>query len=117
MLMVQRALQAAESLADEEGIDVEVIDLRWIRPLDIETVVGSVERTGRLIVAEEQPHSGGWGATLISRLAMRGTYLTAPPRNVSMPDDIPVPYAPPLEDAVMPSAERIADEVRASLRS
>jgi acetoin:2,6-dichlorophenolindophenol oxidoreductase subunit beta len=117
MLMAQRALQAAHMLKDEEDVDVEVIDLRWIRPLDIETIVDSVEKTGRLIVAEEQPHSGGWGATVISRLAMRGTYMASRPRSVAMPDDIPVPYAPPLEDAVIPSVERIADAVRASLRS
>lgn len=116
MLMVERALQAADQLA-AEGISAEVIDLRWIRPLDIDTVAASVERTGRLVVAEEQWHEGGWGATLVSRLAMRGTAMAAPPRAASLIDDVLIPYAPPLEDAVMPSAERIADEVRASLRS
>jgi acetoin:2,6-dichlorophenolindophenol oxidoreductase subunit beta len=117
MLMVQRALQAAAMLEKEEGIDVEVIDLRWIRPLDLGTIIRSVERTGRLLVAEEQPHSGGWGATVISRLAMTGTSMVSRPRSVAMPDDMPVPFAPPLEDAVMPSVERIAEEVRVGLRS
>ena len=116
MLMVQRALQAASILA-EEGIDAEVIDLRWIRPLDLETVSASVEQTGRLVIAEEQWHDAGWGATLISRLTMAGASMSAPPRVVGLPDDILIPYAPPLEDAVIPTAERIADEVRASLRS
>jgi pyruvate dehydrogenase E1 component beta subunit len=116
MLMVHRALQAA-SLLEDEGISAEVIDLRWIRPLDLATVAESVEKTGRLVVAEEQWHDAGWGATLISRLTMAGTSMSAPPRAVSLPDDLLIPYAPPLEDQVLPSAERIADEVRASLMS
>jgi pyruvate dehydrogenase E1 component beta subunit len=116
MLMVHRALQAANMLQDE-GIDAEVIDLRWIRPLDLETVTASVEKTGRLVVAEEQWHNGGWGATLISRLTTSGTSMATAPRAIGLPDDMLIPYAPPLEDAVIPSAERIADEVRASLMS
>ena len=116
MLMVERALQAATML-EAEGIDVEVIDLRWIRPLDIETVTSAIERTGRLVVAEEQWHDAGWGAALISRLTMNGVHMASRPRSVAMLDDIPVPFAAPLEDAVMPSVERIADEVRASLMS
>jgi pyruvate dehydrogenase E1 component beta subunit len=116
MLIVHRALQAANQLEDE-GISAEVIDLRWIRPLDLATVTASVEKTGRLVVAEEQWHDGGWGASLISRLTMAGTSMATAPRAVSLPDDVLIPYAPPLEDAVIPSAERIADEVRASLYS
>ncbi len=69
------------------------------------------------MVAEEQWHDAGWGATLISRLTVAGASMSAAPRVVGLPDDILIPYAPPLEDAVIPSAERIADEVRASLRS
>ncbi len=116
LLMVERALEAAEMLA-AEGIDVEVIDLRWIRPLDLETVAASLEKTGRLVIAEEQWHDGGWGATLISRLAMCGVRLASAPRSAALPDDVLIPFAPPLEDAMMPSAQRIADEVRASLSS
>jgi pyruvate/2-oxoglutarate/acetoin dehydrogenase E1 component len=116
LLMVERALKAAEMLQDE-GIDAEVIDLRWISPLDLETVGASVAKTGRLVVAEEQWHDGGWGATLISRLTMSGAYMASAPRSVALPDDMLIPYAPPLEDAVIPSAERIADEARASLIS
>ncbi len=114
MLMLERALQAATELA-VEGIDAEVIDLRWIRPLDLETVGASVARTGRLVVAEEQWHDAGWGATLISRLAMSGAAMASAPRSVALPDDIPIPYAPPLEDAAIPSAQRIAQAVRDSL--
>ena len=60
MLMVQRAQQAADIL-ENQGISVEVIDLRWIRPLDLATVAESVEKTGRLVVAQEQWHDGGCG--------------------------------------------------------
>lgn len=107
LLMVERALQAAEALA-AKGISAEVIDLRWVRPLDMPTIEASVARTGRLVVAEEQPHPGGWGATVISRIAQAGHRLAAPPRSVSLPDDVPVPYSPPLEDAIIPGADRIA---------
>jgi pyruvate dehydrogenase E1 component beta subunit len=116
MLMVERALAAAAEL-EQEGISVEVIDLRWVRPLDLETVTASVDKTGRLVVAEEQPHEAGWGATLISRLARSGLYLTSAPRAISLPDEMLVPFAAPLEDEVIPSVERIVDEVRASLYS
>ena len=75
----------------------------------------SVERTGRLVVAEEQWHDAGWGATLISRLTMAGTSMSAPPRAVSLPDDVLIPYAPPLEDLVLPSAERMR-RARAALK-
>ncbi len=72
---------------------------------------------GRLVVAEEQWHDAGWGATLISRLTMAGASMAAAPRAVSLMDDVLIPYAPPLEDQMLPSAERIAEEVRASLMS
>jgi pyruvate/2-oxoglutarate/acetoin dehydrogenase E1 component len=115
LLMVGRALQAAESLAGE-GIDAEVIDLRWVRPLDMATIGGSVARTGRLVIAEEQWHEAGWGATIISRLAPGRHRHVVLPRVVSLPHDVLVPYSPPLEDAVIPSAERIVEAVRASVR-
>ncbi len=113
MLMVERALQAADALVDD-GIDAEVIDLRWLRPLDLPAVADSVERTGRLVVAEEQVHAGGWGATLISELSQSGIRWEAPPRRVSLPDDYPIPYSPPLEDLVVPSAAAIAAAARAA---
>jgi pyruvate dehydrogenase E1 component beta subunit len=116
LLMVHRALQAADQLA-ADGIEAEVIDLRWIRPLDMETIGGSVARTGRLVVAEEQWHEAGWGATIISRLAQSGASMAAPPLAVSLPDDLLIPYSPPLEDAFIPSAERIADAARSIVRA
>lgn len=114
LLMVERSLKAAEALA-QDGIEAEVIDLRWINPLDLDTVRESVGRTGRLVIAEEQYHSGGWGATLISRLTMEGHRWISPPRAVSLPPDLPIPFSPPLEDAVIPSAERIAAAAREAL--
>lgn len=114
LLLAERSLAAAEQLA-ADGISAEVIDLRWIRPLDLPTVKASVAKTGRLLIAEEQVHAGGWGATIISELAMAGTPFKSPPSAVSLPYDLPIPYSPPLEDEIIPSAERIADAARAAL--
>jgi pyruvate/2-oxoglutarate/acetoin dehydrogenase E1 component len=113
LLMAERAAAAGELLA-AEGISAEVIDLRWIRPMDLPTVAASVARTGRLVVAEEQVHAGGWGATLISELAMAGQAWKSVPRAVSLPYDEPIPYSPPLEDEIIPSAEKIAAAARAT---
>jgi pyruvate dehydrogenase E1 component beta subunit len=115
LLMVERSLKAAELLSDE-GIDAEVIDLRWARPLDMETIAASVARTGRLVVAEEQWHEAGWGATVISRLAQDGAPFAAPPIAVSHPHDLLIPYSPPLEDAFIPSVERIVEAARSTVR-
>ena len=115
LLMLDRALVAAEQLASD-GVDAEVVELRWLRPLDLDSVRQSVRKTGRLVVAEEQVHAAGWGATLISRLAMEGFEWTSLPRAVSLPDHLLIPYTPELEDAVVPTAERIADEARAALK-
>jgi pyruvate dehydrogenase E1 component beta subunit len=114
LLMVERALKAAEALA-EEGIDAEVIDLRWINPIDYDTVRTSVDRTGRLVIAEEQYHAGGWGATIVSRLTMEGVSWKALPVAVSLPEDLPIAFSPPLEDAVVPSAESIATAARKAM--
>jgi pyruvate/2-oxoglutarate/acetoin dehydrogenase E1 component len=115
LLMVERSLKAAELLSDE-GIDAEVIDLRWARPLDMDTIAASVARTGRLVVAEEQWHEAGWGATVISRLAQDGAPFAAPPIAVSHPHDLLIPYSPPLEDAFIPSVERIVEAARSTVR-
>ena len=115
LLMVERALKAAEGLA-AEGIESEVIDLRWVRPMDVAGVRRSVERTGRLVVVEEQVHHGGWGASLISELTTGGLRWRAAPVAVSLPYDLPIPYSPALEDALLPSPDRIADAVRGAAR-
>jgi pyruvate/2-oxoglutarate/acetoin dehydrogenase E1 component len=114
LLMLDRALAAADALA-EEGIDAEVVEMRWLRPFDVDSVAESVERTGRLVVLEEQVHLGSWGASLISELTLRGAAWENRPRVVGLPDNLLVPYSPTLEDAVIPSVERIAAEVRAAV--
>jgi pyruvate/2-oxoglutarate/acetoin dehydrogenase E1 component len=111
LLMADRALQAADELASE-GIDAEVIDLRWLRPLDLSLVRSSVEKTGRLVIAEEQVHAAGWGATIISRLTIDGVRLEAPPQVVGLAEDVLIPYSPSLEDAIIPDASAIARAVR-----
>jgi acetoin:2,6-dichlorophenolindophenol oxidoreductase subunit beta len=111
MLMTDRALTAASDLA-AEGIDTEVIELRWLRPLDYDTVLESIGRTRRLVVVEEQVHLGGWGSSIIARSATEAMSLQAPPLAVSMPDNVLIPYAPSLEDQVVPSVDLIASTIR-----
>jgi pyruvate dehydrogenase E1 component beta subunit len=113
LLMTDRAVQAADRLAGE-GISIEVIELRWLRPLDYDTIIDSVGKTGRLLVVEEQVHAAGWGATVISELSMRGVEM-AKPRALSLADDILIPYSPVLEDEVVPGVEDIIADVRRSL--
>jgi pyruvate dehydrogenase E1 component beta subunit len=113
LLMADRATQAADLLA-AEGVSVEVVELRWLRPLDYDAIVASVAKTGRLLVVEEQVHAAGWGATVISELTMRGVAM-ARPTALSMADDVLVPYTPSLEDEIVPSVNAIAASVRESL--
>lgn len=113
LMMVERSLAAAEQLA-REGIDAEVIDLRSLAPLDLETITESVAKTGRLVTVEEQHRSGGWGAELVSAMAEKGLLFKSPPQRITLPD-FPMPYSPTLEDAVVPGQARIADIVRRQL--
>ena len=110
-LMRVRAEEAAAALADE-GIDVELIDPRTLVPLDIETIVASFERTGRLVVAQESPAPGSWGASMIATIVLESFDSLDGPPILVCGDDTPVPYSGPLEQAWIPSAERIADAVR-----
>jgi pyruvate/2-oxoglutarate/acetoin dehydrogenase E1 component len=111
-LMRLRAAEAAEAL-DADGIGVELIDPRTLVPLDLETIGASVDRTGRLVVVQESSHSGSWGATLIARMIEEHfDSFDAPPLLISG-DDTPVPYAGPLERAWLPSAQRVAEAIRA----
>ncbi len=114
-LMTHRSLEAAEKLA-QEGIDVEVIDLRCMAPLDKDTVLNSIAKTNRLVVVEEAPHSAGWGGDIVSLAADEGIYwLEAPVKRVNMGRAL-VAYSPPLEDAVIPNVDRIAESIRDVLR-
>jgi pyruvate dehydrogenase E1 component beta subunit len=114
-LMVPRALEAAERMAAEDGIDCEVIDVRSLVPLDTETILGSVGRTGRLFTVEENPRLCGWGAEVVSIVADEAFYdLDGPPVRITTPH-LPLPAADILEDLVLPSADRIRERVVASL--
>jgi acetoin:2,6-dichlorophenolindophenol oxidoreductase subunit beta len=107
---VPDALAAAEELA-AEGIDAEVIDLRTLRPLDLETVVESVTRTNRLLAVEEGPRLGGWAAGLLGAVAERALHELDDAWIVAT-DETPIPYSPTLEDAFMPSTATITESVR-----
>ncbi len=112
--MVHRSLEAAEKLA-EEGVSVEVIDLRTLKPLDMATIATSVQKTGRVIgVTESYPTN-----SFISEIAARVQeelfdWLDAPVIRVSA-RDVPVPMSETLEDADIPSVDRIADAIRGIL--
>ncbi len=110
--MVPRAVKAAETLQSEHGISASVIDVRSLVPLDTATIFESVSATGRLVTVEENPRLCGWGAELASLVAEELFWdLEGPIVRVTTPH-IPLPAADNLEDAVLPSVERIVDSVR-----
>ncbi|NOY55296.1 MAG: alpha-ketoacid dehydrogenase subunit beta [Actinobacteria bacterium] len=106
-IMTVKALEAAKRLADA-GIDAEVVDLRTVRPLDIETVRGSVRKTGRLLVGHEAPTAVGVGAEVVAGVVESDAldYLLAPVRRVCGRDN-PMPYAKELERATIPQVDDI----------
>jgi pyruvate/2-oxoglutarate/acetoin dehydrogenase E1 component len=106
---VPDALEAAERLA-EEGISVEVIDLRTLRPLDLDTVLASVARTNRLLAVEEGPRTGGWATGLLGAVAEQGLH-DLDDAWILATDETPIPYSPTLEDAFLPSADTIVKSV------
>jgi pyruvate/2-oxoglutarate/acetoin dehydrogenase E1 component len=113
---VPTALGAAERL-EGEGISVEVVDLRCLVPLDARTVLDSVARTSRLVIVEENPYQGGWGGTLASIVADEGFFdLDAPIKRVAG-ECVPLPFAGNLEEAVLPSADRLAEVVRKTVET
>lgn len=114
LLMTERSLAAAQELA-VDGVDVEVVDMRWLRPLDLETVRESIGRTGRLLIVQEELHTASWGATVISRLTIEGHSWRLPPQVLSLPEDMLMPYSPPLEDQLIPSVGKIAERARSLL--
>ena len=110
--MVQASLAAAD-LLDADGVRAEVIDPRTTTPLDMDTIAGSVERTGRAVVVDEGHRSYGVTAEIAARIGERCFYhLDAPVRRLGA-RDVPVPFSPPLEDVTVPTPEVIADTVRA----
>jgi len=112
--MVPKAVEAAVQLASE-GISAEVIDLRSLVPLDTQTLLDSVAKTGRLVTVEENPRLCGWGAEISSLVAEEGYWsLEGPIVRVTTPH-IPVPSAANLEDLALPSAGRVVEAVRRAM--
>jgi pyruvate dehydrogenase E1 component beta subunit len=115
-LMVPRALQAAEQLA-EAGISCEVIDIRSLVPLDTRTILDSVAKTGRFFTVEENPRLCGWGAELVSIVGEEAFWdLDGPSIRITTPH-IPLPAAAALEDMALPSVDRIYETVLKSVDS
>jgi pyruvate dehydrogenase E1 component beta subunit len=115
-LMVPRALEAAERLA-EEGVSAEVIDVRTLVPLDTRTILDSVAKTGRFFTVEENPRLCGWGAEVVSIVAEEAFWeLDGPNVRITTPH-IPLPSAASLEDLAIPSVDRIYKTVVESVDS
>lgn len=108
---VWKALEAAEQLAAEDGLSVEVLDLRTLLPMDHEAIVASVRKTNRVLIVHEDTVTGGVAGEITAQISERCfEWLDAPIRRVAA-HDVPLPYAPPLEDFVLPQT---SDIVRAS---
>jgi acetoin:2,6-dichlorophenolindophenol oxidoreductase subunit beta len=114
MKSVHDGLEAAEAL-EQDRISVEVIDLRTLRPFDAETVLASVRKTNRIVVVEEGPLTGGWAGEVLATVTEQALGHLDDAWRLATPNT-PIPYSPPLEDAFLPGAERIAEEIRRRLR-
>jgi pyruvate dehydrogenase E1 component beta subunit len=113
--MVHEALKAAEKL-EKEGISVEVIDPRTLVPLDKETILTSVKKTGRLVIADEDYDRCGfasWVASIVADEAFGS--LKAPIKRVTTPN-VPIPFSPPLEDEILPNATKIENAVKSIVK-
>jgi pyruvate/2-oxoglutarate/acetoin dehydrogenase E1 component len=113
---VLRALEAAEQVAREDGFDVEVIDPRTLYPLDKATILASVRKTTRAVIVSEAPKRGGWGAELLSQIVDDAfDYLDAPIVQVAAPNT-PIPFAPAMEDFIVPDVLDIVAGIRKALK-
>ena len=111
-LTLHYCLEAAEAVASE-GIDVEVVDLRTLKPLDKVTVVQSVKKTGKLLIVHEDNLTGGVGAEVAALVAEEAfEHLDGPVMRLCGPDVPTMPFAQTLEDAYMPSTEKVAEAIR-----
>jgi acetoin:2,6-dichlorophenolindophenol oxidoreductase subunit beta len=113
MKSVHDSLEAAAAL-EKDRVSVEVIDLRTLRPFDIETVLESVRKTNRIVVVEEGPLTGGWAGEVLASVTEQALGHLDDAWRIATPNT-PVPYSPPLEDAFLPGPERIAAEIRRRL--
>lgn len=110
--MVPEALKAAQDLAEQSGYELEVVDLRSVKPLDMDTILASVARTGRMLVVSEDFPWGGVAAEVVSRVVAGGMHLLdAPPLRLTSKES-PIPYHPELWKAHRPNAASIAESVR-----
>lgn len=114
-VMVSKSLEVATKL-EAEGISVEVLDLRTLRPMDNEAIIKSVKKTGRLLVVHEAPQTGGWAGEVLAVVAGSEAfdYLDAPMRRLAG-KDVPIPYNRFLEAAAVPQEADIEAEIRAIL--
>jgi pyruvate/2-oxoglutarate/acetoin dehydrogenase E1 component len=109
--MVYKALDAAEELA-KEGVEVEVLDLRSLLPLDEEAILATAKKTSKIIVLHESTLTGGPGGEIVARIAQKAfEYLDGPIVRIA-PPDTPVPYSPPLEEAFLPQVQGIVEKAR-----
>ena len=114
--MVSVALKAADQL-EKEGISAEVIDPRTLVPLDLETIIGSVKKTGRLVTIEEGMYSGGWGSEVASRVTDEAIWhLEGPVIRVTLKSGM-VPFSLPLEEYVIPGAADVVAAVKRALKT
>jgi pyruvate/2-oxoglutarate/acetoin dehydrogenase E1 component len=115
-LGVHQAVECAD-LAMKEGIDVEVLDLRTLAPLDRDSILQSVQKTGRLVVVDDDYRSCGLAAEIIATVCESGrSTLKAPPCRITFPD-IPIPFAPQMERPLLPSTGKLVEAVRAQMVS
>jgi acetoin:2,6-dichlorophenolindophenol oxidoreductase subunit beta len=114
MKSVHDSLEAADAL-EQDRVSAEVIDLRTLRPFDVETVLASVQKTNRIAVVEEGPLTGGWAGEVLASITERALGHLDDAWRIATPNT-PIPYSPPLEDAFLPGPERITSEIRRRLR-
>ena len=113
--MLYTVEQAADRLAEEEGVKVEILDLRTLRPLDVDAITASVRKTGRLLIVHEAPSFGGFAGEITAQVCEKAfEWLDAPIRRVAALDT-PVPYAAPLEDAHLPAVDDVLATARGQL--
>ena len=107
---------AAGNRLAEAGISAELFDIRVLRPISLSSIVDSVRKTNRLLVVEENHRCGGWGGEVVSIVTQEAfEYLDAPPARLTLPD-WPMPYSPRLEDAAIPSVQRIIEAATGLVR-
>jgi acetoin:2,6-dichlorophenolindophenol oxidoreductase subunit beta len=114
MKSVHDSLEAAEAV-EQDRVSAEVIDLRTLRPFDLETVLASVRKTNRIVIVEEGPLTGGWAGEVLASVTEQALGYLDDAWRIATPNT-PIPYSPPLEEAFLPGPQRIADEIRRRLR-